>query len=316
MSKSLDVPAMLAALQVPIVRTRGTQHWCCCPVHGEVTPSFFVRDDPSSEFHGAAHCYGACKGSWFPVQLVQTLLKFKTQREAYEWLRTMPEIEQPLPQRIEVASIPVMPSPLKVPDAVRFERWPERYADYLSGRRVDVAQRERWGLGYVDRSDELEPLADRVWLPARDAKGKLLSYTARAVGRARRRYREPHKGEGAQDGAVFGELFWADSPRDVVVVCEGGFNVLALERVSPRPLALAALFGSSLDTLQVLKLSRFPRVLLALDPDAAGNHAAQALRGALVRYTQVDELKLPEGQDCDSLDPDELRRRLVASLGG
>jgi DNA primase len=311
-SKGIDVQALLAALKIPVVNQKGSLLWCCCPMHGERTPSFYIRDEPGDPYHAGWHCYG-CKLSGFPVQLVQKLLGFATQREGFEWLRTMPEVERALPTTIRVVSKPVMESPLRVPDAVRFDRWPERYTDYLSNRRVTLEQRERWGIGYVDRQSESD-LADRVWIPARDAKGKLLSYTARAVGKSRRRYREPHKDEGAQDGAVFGELYWADAPGDVVLVCEGGFNCLAAERVTPRPLALAALFGSSLDTLQVLKLSRFPRVLLATDPDKAGEAAAQALSGALVRYTRVDKLTLPVGEDCDSLPPEDLRALLASAL--
>ncbi len=312
MSRSVDVPSMLAALRIPVVRQAGEALWCNCPIHGERTPSFFVRLRPGDKFSGSSHCFG-CGWSGFPVQLVQKLLGLKTQGEAYEWLRTMPQVEQPLPRRVEVVPVPLVRA-LAVPDAVEFDAWPSRYADYLlERRRVTPEQRARWGLGFVPRDSESE-LADRVWIPAHDAGGRLLSYTARAVGNARRRYREPFRSEGASSAAVFGELLWPALPKDVVVVVEGSFNALAVERCSPRPVAFAALMGSSLDTLQVLKLSRFARVLLATDPDKAGEKAALALRGALARYVKVDQLAIPAGQDCDSMEPDALRALLASAF--
>lgn len=311
MSRAVDVPSLLAALKIPVVRQAGTAVWCCCPVHGERTPSWFIRDDPGDRFHGSAHCYG-CKGSWFPVQLAQVLLGLKTQQEAYEWLKTMPAIEQPLPRRIEVVSVTSAPR-LVVPSEVRFERWHDRYADYLADRHVTPDQISRWGLGYVDRDSPSE-LADRVYLPALDAKGRLLSYTCRAVGKARRRYREPRREEGASDAAVFGELLWPSLGKDVVVVVEGAFNALAFEREAPRPAAFAALMGSSLHPLQVLKLSTFARVVIATDNDEAGQKVARELRGALCRYTQAELLLVPEGLDFDALPPEQLRDLLGRAL--
>lgn len=225
----------------------------------------------------------------------------------------MPQIEQPLPRRVEVVS-KTEARRLVVPPEVRFDDWPERYSEYLTERRhMSWEQITRWGLGYVDRDSSSE-LADRLFLPARDAKGSLLSYTARAVGNARRRYREPRREEGASDAAILGEAAWPGLPGDVVVVVEGGFNGYAVERASPRPVAFAALMGSSLHPLQVLKLTRFPRVVLATDPDKAGEKAAIALRGALARYCQVSQLSIPAGQDCDSLPAEQLRDLLGRAL--
>ena len=308
----LDVPALLAALKIPVVRQAGEVYWCCCPLHGERTPSWFIRERPSDRFHGAWHCYG-CKESGWPVQLVQKVLSLATQKEAFDWLRTMPEVDSPLPQRLEVVTV-AADRQLRVPDEVCFDGWPDRYRDYLvEDRHMTWNQVQRWGLGYIDRDSPSE-LADRVYLPAEDGKGRLLSYTCRAVGsRARRRYREPRREEGASDAAVFGERFWSTCSRDVVVVVEGAFNALAVERAAPF-LAVAALMGSSLHPLQVMKLARYPLVLLATDPDKAGEKAATELRGALARYTQTKQLPIPAGQDCDSMPIEQLTALLARAL--
>ncbi len=316
MSRSVDVHSLLAALKIPVVRQAGTAIWCCCPLHGERTPSWFIRDNPGDSFHGSSHCYG-CGWSGFPVQLVQRLLALPTQREAYLWLVNMPAVEQSLPRRIEVVSVPLARA-LARPEAVWVPMvladWQSRYLDYLlEDRHLTEAQVRGWGLGYVER-DSASELADRVYLPAEDAGGRLLSYTCRAVGNAKRRYREPHRAEGANDAAILGELRWPSLPKDVVVVVEGGFNGYAAERASPIPVAFGALMGSSLHPLQVLKLANYPRVLLATDPDKAGEKAAIALRGALARYTHVEQLPIPVGHDCDSLPVQQLRDLLGRAL--
>lgn len=313
MTRAIDIPSLLEALRIPVVRQAGEVRWCCCPLHGERTPSWFIRENPGDRFHAAWHCYG-CKESGWPVQLVQKMLNFKTQAEAFEWLRTMPMIDQPLPRRIEVVVTASQAVRLNVPEGVEFDEWPDRYAEYLAiDRRVTLDQRQRWELGFVRRSTDSE-LADRVWIPARDSAGKLLSYTARAVGAARRRYREPRREEGASSRAIFGELLWPSLPRDVVVVTEGAFNALAVERQTPRPVAIAALMGSSLDPMQVMKLTAFARVVLATDPDKAGEKAARDLRAALVRYTSVTQMPLPTGNDCDSIEPERLTALLSSAL--
>ncbi len=310
---SLDIPRLLDALGIPVVRRAGEVYWCCCPLpdHTERTPSWFIRERPGDRFHGAWHCYG-CKESGWPVQLVQRLRSLETQSEANKWLLTMPEAEVIAPRRVEVVSREVSRA-LQIPDAVEFEDWPDRYADYLEGRRVTLEQRASWGLGFIPKDSDSE-LADRIWIPARDQRGTLLSYTARAIKPVRRRYREPFRSEGASSAAVFGELRWPELPRDTVVVVEGAFNALAIERATPRPVAVAALMGSSLDSLQVLKLTRFARVLIATDPDKAGVKAAAELQAALVRYCELALLPIPAGQDCDSMDPDELRALLASRL--
>lgn len=316
----IDVEALLAALRIPVARRAGTAVWVCCPLpeHNERTPSFFVRDDPGSSFHSSSHCYG-CGWSGFAPQLVQKLLGLKTQREAREWLRKMPAVERPLPRSVEVAPAPapvVAPASVARPEAVEMGQlrdWPERYRSYLEGRSVTAEQVARWGLGYVPRGAD-SPLADRVYLPAHDAQCRLLSYTARAVSsRARRRYREPYRSEGASPAAVFGEVWWQGLPVEHVVVTEGAFNALAVERALPE-VAVAALMGSQVHPLQVLKLTRFRHVVVVTDPDAAGDKAALALTAALARYVASTRVRLPPGEDPDSLDPHDLRSLLASAL--
>ncbi len=323
MSRDVDVARLLSALGVEVERRVGEQHWACCPHpdHIDRTPSWFMRERPGDRFHASFHCFG-CQFSGRPVQLVCTL-RGCTQSEAYEWLREMPALEHPVPKRVEVVSqtrsvLPGMHA-LRVPDEVRFD-WDEpgarRYREYLEGRDVTASQVEAWGLGYVPNDDS--SLADRVWIPVRDGDGRLLSYTARAVAsrasRAKRRYREPFDREGARKDAVFGEANWAHCKHAVVVVCEGAFNALAVERIAPPDIAIAALMGSSVDALQLLKLQRFERVVVATDPDRAGRKASNKLSSMLARYARVQSMALPDGQDCDSMPADELSALLGSVL--
>ncbi len=239
--------------------------------------------------------------------MAQRLLGLKTQKEAFLWLRDMPVIASPIPKSIEVVTLaPKMA--LQIPEGVEFgplDEWPSRYREYVEGRHLTAVQVAAWGLGYVPRNSE-SPLADRIWIPAHDAGGRLLSYTARAIGAARRRYREPYAKEGASPAAIFGELRWPVQGREHVVVTEGALNSLAVERVAPG-VPVAALMGSSLDTQQVLKLIRFGVVLMAFDPDKAGNKVRAQLRGQLARYVKTRDIAIPAGQDCDSLPAEELR---------
>ena len=320
MSRDVHVPSLLAALRIPVVRKAGEAYWCCCPSpdHTERTPSWFMRERPGDRFHASFHCFG-CEFAGWPVQLVQKMLGLKTQKEAFIWLRDMPIVEQPIPKSIEVVTL-APKTALQVPLEVEFkplDQWPGRYREYLADRHV-VEQATAWGLGYVPTNatgadGEPSPLAGRVWIPAHDAGGRLLSYTARAIGPAKRRYREPYAKENASPAAIFGELRWPVLPTDRVVVVEGAFNALAIERVAPG-IPVAALMGSSLDTQQVLKLIRFGTVLMAFDPDKAGLKARTQLRGQLARYVKTRDIAIPAGQDCDSLPAEQLRALVNQAL--
>jgi hypothetical protein len=144
-----------------------------------------------------------------------------------------------------------------------------------------------------------------------------VSYTARAFGRARKKYLEPRTEEGADKAAIFGEQMWPSHPedRDLLAVVEGGFDGMAIERVTGLP--FAGLYGSEFVPGHASKLGTWQRLLLITDPDEAGERVAKEIRGQLGRWAKFSRLVLPEGEDCASLakvDPSRLRAMIDVCL--
>src|SRR5690606_27524879 len=158
---------------------------------------------------------------------------------------------------------------------------PDRAKDHLRRRRVTPEQCVQGGLGFALRGR----LGGRIAVPIRDSTGRLLSYTGRTFVDDELRYKEARLKDGADLAAIFGAEYWADFDRPLVV-CEGAFNALAVTRVAPG-VDLAALFGSNLLPLHLSRLAPFQRIVMATDPDNAGNRIAGELEMALKRRASI-----------------------------
>lgn len=317
--KRFDPVKLLERLDIQFV-AKGDVLWASCPnpAHNDKTPSWRFIANADSERFGQHRCYGCGFGGW-PVRLVEAVLGC-SREEAREWLHDI-DVAPPLPFKVSIEVKQGLKARIRIPPGVYFEplsEWPDAARSYLLGDRgVTPWQVARWGMGYTKgRYDALtNPLAGRIFIPVLNTKGELISYTARSyLPNSKRRYKEPSMGEGADLGAVFGEQHWPKN-RWVVVVTEGAFDALAVERVfMGMGLPVAGIYGSQLHSGHVARISTFRGVVLATDPDKAGNRVAGELTEQLRRWTQVVRAELPEGQDCASLPRAELKRIVQSSL--
>lgn len=300
--RDVDVPALLARLGIKTTR-RGRSVWACCPFHEERTPSWRIWNDPSDTKHGTWKCFGSCAdGDNYGdvVSLVRRLLGLNDRAEAWRWikgdaeavrappLRFSIEVEQSAPRRRFELPAGVIVAPVS--------EWVSPARAYLESRGVPAAQAERWGLGYAVGGF----MAGRIVIPARDHSGRLLNCTGRTFVRAAKRYREPNESEGARKDAVFGEAFWPPlGKRRTVVLVEGAFDAMAVERAAN--MFVAAPFGSEFLPGHAARLATFEEVVVASDPDKAGEKLWKAARDGLARWTRTRRAMLPDGMDASDL---------------
>lgn len=216
------------------------------------------------------------------------------------------------PMAIELVVAPGQPV-FRMPAGVEnlpFDEWVSAAKVEAIKRGLEGWQVLRWGLTYALEGR----LAGRFVIPVRDFRGVLRSYMARALFRQPRKYLYPRDEEGPDKDALFGEFLW---PMDsgvrrssVVVVTEGVFKSLAVERVSPTRKWQAAIGGSSIRPAHVAKLAEWGGVDVLMDADDAGERAGDELVYALGRHVRVRRLRLPEGKDADTVDPGALRELL------
>lgn len=312
-ARNVDVLAVVERLGIRIDprRSKGKEKWACCPLHAidgrpERTPSFRIRNDPDSEKHGFYQCLGSCashrrSGSIF--KLVELLLGLESRTEAKRWIfdeNLGVEKDQPTRILIDAKKPKVRTRGTERPIGVvvaPVSKWPQMAREYLDNRGIPYAQAEKWGLGY----GKFGKYANRIFFPSYDSRNRLLNFTTRTYIDDPQKSKEPVEGFGAEKSAVFGEFFWPDrSERNVVVATEGGFDALASEREAPE-FYHGAIFGSEVLPGHLLRFATFKTILVASDPDPAGDKYFHAIKTGLSQSKRVERVAIPEGTDAADL---------------
>ena len=332
MSQVEDVLAKLGVEH----RRQGNRAWaerCPLPTHGphneaHLWQNWFVRLDRGER--SGYHCF-SCKGAGQLVELVM-LLRSVGYREAREWVRGIVTQDTEAPF-LRVRSEPArLPGAIAVPGGVQkmgvgLERWNSVPRDYVLSRGITDEQVRRWRIGYALEGR----LEGRILLPIFDRRDRLANYAARSFIGHEKRYLAAGSWEDPDKVALFGEHRWpAPGARGCVVVFEGALNGLAIEHaLSAAGCSELAEFGGmsgldegeggQVDVRTLMKLATFRRVIVATDPDHAGDRAADAIARALLKRATVTRLELPRGRDAADLwreDPGALGARVRSAVSG
>lgn len=141
---------------------------------------------------------------------------------------------------------------------------------YMRERGFSRSTLWRWEVGYDSE-------ADRVTLPVRDETGRLVGFSKRSTTGAEPKYL--HLGF-KRSKVLYGEFFCPSDAGVQVWVCEGQMDALALWQMGVKyPVAT---MSARVGPLQVARISRYPRVVLAFDNDADGRSAARRVGDKLI----------------------------------
>jgi hypothetical protein len=188
---------------------------------------------------------------------------------------------------------------------------------YLHGsdRKLEDGTIERWELGWDD-------YARRITIPIRDLDGQLVGLSRRLFGAPRRRihkasgksYPEPkylHSKGFRRDFFLYGEHL-IDREIKHAFVTESFFDVMYLDQLG-YPNALA-IMGSYLSVLQKEKLCKFfDKATIVAHGDDAGVQMAKNVEGMLAGSVQTRIVHSPEGEDANSMTPEQIAERLGPS---
>lgn len=310
----VDVPRMLVELGIDADR-RGHDFWASCPIPGHVdgAPSWHITDRQGANDHGSWHCFG-CGSGGGPVALVMERIGISF-GSARDWLRDHAcLVDEMASGDVELVLVDRRPKPpFVMPSTVRqapLIEWPDPARRYASRRGITATMVRRCALGYAVEGR----LAGRIVFPFLGEDGRPESYSGRTYTGHELRYLTPHRNEGASPDAVFGAHLWpAKEEREVVVVGEGAINALACWRAVEFKMSFGALSGSQPSPGQIGRLASFPRVLIATDPDGAGEHAAETI-DVLRRWTRVERVEIDRGQDAQSMPLALLGSRILEAL--
>ena len=210
---------------------------------------------------------------------------------------------------------------------------------YLTSRGYERAEILEAGLAVERDGGQRDLFRARVIFPIRDEHGNITGFGGRTLGDAQPKYlNTPATPVFDKGGSLYGIDVARAAIRETgrVVIVEGYMDVLTAHQSGIKN--VTASLGTALTDRQVAILKRLTRhLILALDPDAAGQAAALrglevarqvygsmvpvALPSGLVRLEQrlaadIRIAALPKGQDPDEVirrDPDEWRRLVDAA---
>lgn len=305
-----------------------------CPFHDEKSPSFFV-----SPRKGFAHCFGCgWHGDAVAFLMEHDRLEF---RDAVDVLARAAGVQVPDDEAAAARADATRPLLAALEcAAVLFRRWltehPARESAqaYLARRGIDPDTAERFQIGFAPGNNALlaalgsgehgphllpagllaeqggrryDRFRDRLMLPIRDPRGRVIGFGGRILGDSKPKYlNSPETPVFHKGGILYGlhEALAAERRPARVVVVEGHLDVVALHQAG-LPAAVATQ-GTALTAEHLAHLLRVaPEIVFCFDGDRAGRAAAwKALLASLPHaggQTAFRFLSLPDGEDADSL---------------
>ena len=354
----------LVGERVPL-RKAGRSYSGLCPFHSEKTPSFSVDPDRRT-----FHCWGCGeKGDVFDWMMKidgvdkADALKALAERSGIELTGGRPPEEREREKRLIAAHDTAH---FYFRQALRGTPKGKAAAEYVGGRGIDLKALEQFGVSYAPDlpdgllaylrkkgySDEevissglvvqtergiFDRFRDRLIVPIRDARGRIIAFGGRAM-------RDDQRGKyiNSPQTLLFnksGTLYALDAAKaearrqSEAVIVEGYFDAIACHQAGLTN--VVASMGTALteDQYRSLEAMNLDRVVVLFDGDSAGERSAEKRGKELVRIAQRATRQagkstvgksalslrvgvLPEGTDPDDLArraPDDLKARIAAA---
>ncbi len=317
--------------QYVTLEKRGGRYWALCPFHQEKTASFCVTPDKQLYY-----CFGCqAKGTLFTFLMEMERMSFV---EAVHTLAERAGVEIELDERQQAEArrrdaVTELLGRVAGSFAYILSNHPAARAarEYLDGRGIDGALRERFGLGYaladprwlhgflLQRNYSPEFLArsglfsaprsgsqpfaflrDRITFPIRDPRGRTIGFGGRTVSGAEPKYLNSRESDHFRKGGILYGLHEASKEvrsRGRIVLAEGYMDVLALTRAGIAE--CVAPLGTAFTPQQALLAKRYAsRIVVCFDGDAAGKRATvKALEACEEAGLECSVAVLGEGND-------------------
>jgi len=350
----LDIVEIISSY-VTLDRT-GQRYKAPCPFHQEKTPSFMVYPDRQSW-----HCYGACAsgGDVFSfvmraekLDFAETLRRLSQQAGVALPTRQSHTREQVAYQVNEAAKSyyqGILASDqglsartylekrgLTDDSIVRFElglspQDGESLRNHLAGKGFSLEQLTEAGVVRVnDRGQSRDLFRGRLIIPIRNSHGELGGFGSRALDDSGPKYLNSPRTPVFDKGRILYGLYLAQEAarQQGLVVVEGYMDVIMAHQNGFTN--VVASMGTALTRDQVAEIRRLTaKVVMALDPDAAGQQATlrslatswevfqklvterdrRQRSGETIMFQRQEDLELKVMSLPDNLDPDELIRR-------
>ena len=318
------------------VKPRGHEFWCCCPFHGEKTPSFHII--PATQVW---HCFGCNEGGdCFTYVQKRENLSFP---EAIRYLADRAGIELHDDQAAARTStkrsrlIDVCEETSQFYHLLLMRGKDGRGRAYCTERELDAATCRRYRLGFapgrgalvahlgqkgftpremIDANVALsgkngqlmDRFFDRVIFPIFDDQGRCVAFGGRALDKEKTNAKYLNSSETAifHKGRQLYGFNWAKNAivaQNEAIVVEGYISAMTCWKAGIEN--LVAVLGTALTEHHVKTLARFSKKIIYLfDGDEAGQRAARRA----VQFIEQDDIDLRCVTLPDGMDPDDYVR--------
>ena len=303
--KAVSLESVLRHYGVPGLHRRGDRLAGRCPIHrGQREDSF-----RASLSKNAFHCF-ACQASGNVLDFVAAMEHCSVReaaRRLQRWFVVPPPAGSGLPRPTIGGGPPgeLVREKETSNAALRFAlTGVDSTHPYLALRGIDRTTAAQFGVGFYAGPGLM---SGRLVIPIRNARGAIVAYAGRATDAGRPKYKLPTGFQKALE--LFNLHRAAATESQTVIVVEGYFDCM---RVHQAGLSwVIALMGSSLSVQQeTALLSRFERVVLMLDGDAAGRAARRSIAAGLSGRCTVALVHVPDGTQPDQLSQTAIRQLL------
>ncbi len=317
------------------LKKKGGRYWGCCPFHGEKTPSFTVT--PGKNLF---HCFGChVGGDVFNFVMKIENVSFP---EAIKILANKYGIPIPEKQKTEQEILREKNSKQIFDSnalAVKFfqacllkTEYGKNALEYLSKRGIDADIIERFSLGLAapgyhtlcnalekrgvsaellakaglavkrDDGSVYDRFRERIMIPIKDARGRVVGFTGRVVGKGEPKYLNTGETELFTKRSILFGMDVAFKPakeRKQIIVVEGHMDAISLHAAGID--WTVASMGTAFTEQHANLIARVvPEVVFSFDSDEAGLKAAMdAIPVALKAGLEVKVLVVPKGKDPD-----------------
>ncbi len=325
---------------------KGNSYWCCCPFHGEKTPSFCVT--PSKQMY---YCFGCHKGG----NSITFVMDYENMSftEAVKLLAdragvNLPEAEYSAAEKAEASLHARILEVYKLAavyfcNAMKTEKG-QVALNYFKKRELKDETIRHFGLGYSYMySDDLykylkskgyedtflkdtglvtfseKGAHDKFWnramFPIMDERDRVIAFGGRVMGDGEPKYlNSPETKVFDKSNNLFALNYAKLSRRGYFLLCEGYMDVISLHQAGFTN-AVASL-GTALTERQATKISKYVKdVYLTYDSDGAGTKAAiRAIpilesKGLTVKVVNMKPYKDPD-EFIKGLGAEEYQKRI------
>ncbi len=337
----VDVVGMYAHLT-----KKGNSYWCCCPFHGEKTPSFCVT--PSKQMF---YCFGCHKGG----NAITFVMDYENMSftEAVKLLAeragvNLPEAEYSAEEKAAASLKARMLEVNKLAavyfcQAMKTEKgqvaynyfkkrgltdetirhfglgFAQMYSDdlykYLKGKGYEDTFLKDTGLVTISEKGAFDKFWNRAMFPIMDERDRVIAFGGRVMGDGEPKYlNSPETKVFDKSNNLFALNYAKLSRRGYFLLCEGYMDVISLHQAGFTN-AVASL-GTALTDRQATKISKYVKeVYLTYDSDGAGTKAAiRAIpilesKGIVVKVVNMKPYKDPD-EFIKALGADEYQKRI------